>query len=221
MRHVRFTATLPPDVRPPLFDLIAGVEAAWIAETRLVNWNIASEYPAVLFVVTADRERFEAALEAVPEVKTADTTALTADQFALHLRLEPPSVLAQMFDAVVRNGLILVRPIVYRDGTVHGNVVGQPAEVQALFDALPSEIAPTIEGVSEFDVRREAPAAALSDRQLEAVRVAVELGYYESPHQATHADIAAEIGCSPSTVTEHLQKAERKLVTGALASYTD
>lgn len=217
MRHIRFTATPPSDVRPPLFDLIAVAE--WVEETRLVNWNLGSEYPAVLFVVTANRERFEAALEAVPEVRTYDTTALTADQFALHMRLEPPSNLAHMFEAVVTNGLIIVRPVVYRDGTIHGNVVGQPAEVQALFNAMPSGSAPTIDGVSDFDVRREAPAAALSDRQLETVRLGVELGYYESPRQATHADIAAKLDCSPSTVTEHLQKAEGKLVSGALASY--
>lgn len=219
MRHVRFTATPPSDQRPPLFELIAATE--WVRETRLINWNLVGERPAGLFVVTADRERFEAALEAVPEVSTHDISALDADRFALHLTLELPSSLARLFDAVTTGGLIVVRPIVYCDDVVQGNWVGQPADVQTALDSLPPGFDLTVESVSEFDVRREVPTATLSDRQWEAVRIAAELGYYESPRQATHAEIGDALGCSPSTATVHLQKAEAKLVTGVLASHPD
>lgn len=61
-----------------------------------------------------------------------------------------------------------------------------------------------------------APTSLLSERQCAAVNVALELGYYESPRNVTHADIADRLGCAPNTVTEHLQKAEAKLVRTAL-----
>ena len=219
MRHVRFTAIPSPDQRPPLFELIAATE--WVQETRLVNWNLVGERPTVLFVVTGDRERFEAALEAIPEVCTHDISILDADRFALHLILKPPTILSRLFDAVTKSGLIIVHPIVYHDGVVHGNCVGQSTDVRATLDSLPSGIDLNVEGVGDFDVRREVPTATLSDRQLEAVRVATKLGYYELPRQTTHAEIAAVLGCSPSTATVHLQKAEAKLITGTLASYFD
>jgi predicted DNA binding protein len=219
MRHVRFTAIPSPDFRPPLFDLIAATD--WVRETRLLDWNLVGERPAMLFVVMAARERFVAALEAVTEVVAYDTSALDADRFALHMTLELPSSLARLFDALTTGGLIVVKPVVYRNGVVHGNGVGQPTDVQAALDSLPPGLDLSIESVRDFDVRREAPTATLSDRQLEAVQIAIELGYYESPRQATHTEIATELGCSSSTATEHLQKAERKLVTGAMASHPE
>lgn len=65
-----------------------------------------------------------------------------------------------------------------------------------------------------------APAARLSDRQREAVLVALELGYYESPKAATHADVTAELGCAPGAASERLQKAEATLVREAMRGPT-
>ena len=45
---------------------------------------------------------------------------------------------------------------------------------------------------------------------------AVEEGYYDVPRQATHKDIADNLGCAPSTVDEHLRKAESRVVTGLI-----
>lgn len=56
------------------------------------------------------------------------------------------------------------------------------------------------------------PATTLSERQREALRAALELGYYDTPREATHADVAAELDCAPNTASEHLQKGEAKLV---------
>ncbi|MFC6874642.1 helix-turn-helix domain-containing protein [Halobellus marinus] len=64
------------------------------------------------------------------------------------------------------------------------------------------------------------PATTLSDRQQEALQTAVELGYYDTPREDTHADVADELGCAPNTASEHLQKGEAKLVRGRLAAFT-
>lgn len=53
--------------------------------------------------------------------------------------------------------------------------------------------------------------ARLTDRQREVVTAAVRLGYYENPRQATHEDLAREVGISPGTVGEHLRKAEARV----------
>jgi len=41
--------------------------------------------------------------------------------------------------------------------------------------------------------------------------VALDCGYYEVPRQATHRDIAEQLGVSPPTVSEHLQKIEARM----------
>ncbi|WP_227356261.1 helix-turn-helix domain-containing protein [Haladaptatus salinisoli] len=60
---------------------------------------------------------------------------------------------------------------------------------------------------------REQPLDELTDRQREVIRTAYDMGYYEVPRAVTTEDIAAELGVDPSTVAEHLQRAERNLVS--------
>jgi len=56
------------------------------------------------------------------------------------------------------------------------------------------------------------PLDELTARQREVVETAWELGYYEVPKAVSAADIDAEIALDASTVTEHLQRAERNLL---------
>lgn len=58
---------------------------------------------------------------------------------------------------------------------------------------------------------------ALTARQREVVEVAHEAGYYEVPRTASVADVAERLELDPSTVGEHLQRAQRNLVSRILA----
>lgn len=52
----------------------------------------------------------------------------------------------------------------------------------------------------------------LTDRQREIVRTAHEMGYYEVPRRVTTGAVADALDLDPSTVSEHLQRAERNLM---------
>ncbi|MEF8780286.1 MAG: helix-turn-helix domain-containing protein [Haloferacaceae archaeon] len=56
-------------------------------------------------------------------------------------------------------------------------------------------------------------AKGITDKQREAIRVAIEFGYYESPRQADLGDLADELGVSRSAVSQRLGSVESKLVT--------
>lgn len=56
-------------------------------------------------------------------------------------------------------------------------------------------------------------ARSITEKQREAIRVAIECGYYESPRQADLGDLAAELGVSRSAVSQRLGAVESKLVT--------
>lgn len=58
----------------------------------------------------------------------------------------------------------------------------------------------------------EKPADALTDRQEEVIQTAFDMGYYEVPREVSTEAIAAELDLDPSTVTEHLQRAERNVL---------
>lgn len=52
----------------------------------------------------------------------------------------------------------------------------------------------------------------LTDKQLEALVVAHELGYFDEATSVTQADVAAELGVSRSAVSERLRRAQHQLV---------
>lgn len=59
----------------------------------------------------------------------------------------------------------------------------------------------------------EIPVDAITDKQREAVRTAIEHGYYDSPRQSELADLAELLGVTRSAVSQRLNAVEKKLVT--------
>jgi len=59
---------------------------------------------------------------------------------------------------------------------------------------------------------------ALTDRQLEVLQTAYDMGFYEVPREASVDDVAAELGLDGATIAEHLQRAERNLLTAQFAA---
>nr|WP_272904676.1 helix-turn-helix domain-containing protein [Halobacterium sp. TGN-42-S1] len=55
----------------------------------------------------------------------------------------------------------------------------------------------------------------LTDRQLAALQLALECGYYEQPRRTSLRDLADRTSVARSTFEEHLRKAENKLLTSA------
>lgn len=56
----------------------------------------------------------------------------------------------------------------------------------------------------------------LTDRQLEVLRTAYERGYFERPRRANATELAEALDIAPSTLTEHLVTAQRKLLADVL-----
>lgn len=57
--------------------------------------------------------------------------------------------------------------------------------------------------------------SAITQRQQEAVRTALEIGYYDRPRTATLNDLAQRLGITKSAVSQRLNAAETKLVKSA------
>lgn len=58
----------------------------------------------------------------------------------------------------------------------------------------------------EFDVE------CITDKQREAIRIAVENGYYETPRRATLGDLAEQLDISRSAVSQRLTAVESKMI---------
>ncbi|WP_436925719.1 helix-turn-helix domain-containing protein [Halosimplex amylolyticum] len=110
-------------------------------------------------------------------------------------------------------------PDVDEDGTTLSLVGSQEAIRGSIGEYVDSGVSPDLRKLGEYDGPTR-PMEQLTDRQREILRVAFEEGYYEVPREASTEDVAAEVGVDPSTVAEHLQRAERNLLTQFLSTGT-
>jgi len=116
-------------------------------------------------------------------------------------------------------------PTIYRQGWEHYTVVAfDDADVRDLLDDLRADR--EIELLSKTSISEQqvphsmlAPANQLfegiTDRQLAALQLALERGYYTQPRKTSLRELADQTAVARSTYEEHLRKAENKLLTSA------
>jgi predicted DNA binding protein len=216
MRYLRLRTTPDSAVAPELFRLLAASPHA--TEARLVDWNLGAEYPTVLYSVAGDADAFRAAMPETPLVRDVEVTERGDGWFYLLVTADPgdDDLAAGLLEVLATPGVVVLKPAVYRDGDVYVRMVGTDEALQRFVDDHPDAIEVEVRELGDSVTRPDAPAASLSDRQREAVDAALDLGYYEDPREATQADVADRLGCSPSTAGDHLRKAEAKLVGAAM-----
>lgn len=213
------TARPPVELAPDVLGLL--LDSPFVEEARLIALNPTGEQgPTGLFAVDGDAERFRAAAGDEAGLVRAEVTPAGDGRFYLLMTfdVEAVPVVDRVFETLTRGGVVILLPVVYSDGRVHARLVGEDAVVGPAVEHLPPAVDVEVNEVGRRGFEPGSVAAALSDRQREVVATALEMGYYERPRATTHEAIAERLGCAPSTVTEHLQRAEAKLVRGVMAT---
>ncbi len=97
-----------------------------------------------------------------------------------------------------------------RDATM--SLVGpQDSIARTMAEYEDAGVSPELERLATYQ-GDSTPLDALTDRQREVIETAYEMGYYEVPRELSTAELAAELDLDPSTVAEHLQRAERNVL---------
>lgn len=217
MNHVRLTLDAggrEADIHP-MYGLMADSEH--VERGTALQWNYTGEELGILHHVEGDADGFAAAVDGVPQVVDFELIRAGEGAFYAYVSDELTPEAAGMFEVLAAGTAVVVPPVVYEpDGTVSFSAFGPAADIESAIEIAPDFV--------DVDVRRVGGMAglpglhetALSDRQRQAVRAGLELGYYEVPREASHEDVAAAIDCAPSTAAEHLRKAESKLLHSVL-----
>jgi DNA-binding CsgD family transcriptional regulator len=217
MKYIRVTGEPDPEYAPELFHVMAG--SSFVTETRLFDLNISPQgRPTLLFEVDGDIDQVRDVLGRVNGLQIVEAAPITDGRFNLLVTLDPAEIplFQDLFGALTLEGMIVAKPVIYRNKQVHARIVGSTSALQSAIGRFPSEVDLKIDSVGEFNQSRETPLSTLSDRQREAVLTAFNIGYYDHPRKATHEEIAAQLGCAPNTVSDHLQKAEKKIMAELL-----
>ncbi|MDS0297671.1 helix-turn-helix domain-containing protein [Halogeometricum sp. S1BR25-6] len=115
-----------------------------------------------------------------------------------------------------RNDIVLDWPIEHRrteaGSEIRFTVIGTGAGIRRSAAAVPDAVGLSVEQVGRFESRTES-APLLTDRQAALLELAVEEGYYEVPRETTHRALADRLGVAAGTVSDRLQRIERRVMT--------
>lgn len=133
-----------------------------------------------------------------------------------HLRPNESDVTHQLISLLDEHRLMIIYPLRFERNTgATVTLMGTAEMVQDAFGQLPDEIQQhiTIDRVTETVPSLGGIRSLLTKRQREVLDTATELGYYSVPRQVTSSDVAAVLGCAPSTTSEHLRKIEARVLS--------
>ncbi|WP_340101832.1 helix-turn-helix domain-containing protein [Salinibaculum salinum] len=151
----------------------------------------------------------------------------SVDESGLHVVTQ--SCLCSLEDSIIERfeeyNCLYQPPTIHRQGWEHYTVIAfDESDVRALLQDLEADR--DIEVLSKTAITEQhiphsmlAPVDQLfedvTDRQLAALRLALERGYYEQPRKTSLRELAEQTAVARSTYEEHLRKAENKLLTNA------
>jgi hypothetical protein len=121
-------------------------------------------------------------------------------------------------DAITDHGDALVGtcdPSMTEHGATMELVGPQQTISKTLQEYEAAGISPELEKLGDYD-GTETSLDALTERQREIVHAAYDMGFYEVPREVSTEEVAAELDLDASTVAEHLQRAERNLLSQEL-----
>jgi hypothetical protein len=160
--------------------------------------------------IRAGLDRYRAVLSAAPSV--IQFTATGEDSGYVYTHFELDDLSRRMLQYRRGTELMIDLPIeVAADGAVLVTLVGEESAFSEAFADIPPEVDLEVLETGSYEPGVRQLFDRLTARQREVLETAVARGYYDDPRQATHADLAADLECSPGTVGEHLRKIEARV----------
>ena len=166
----------------------------------------------VQYRLAGDPSAAETILDEEPTALSHDVFSITDEEFHAHIQFESAGSAIELLALAAEHNLLVLTPFPFADGGLRASLAGTQKRVREAASLVPGDIAVRFEGAKAYDPEHDDLVSRLTERQRDVLATAVELGYYENPRRATHADVAAVIGCSTGTVGEHLRKVEARVL---------
>ncbi|OVE85340.1 helix-turn-helix domain-containing protein [Natronolimnobius baerhuensis] len=212
MKRVRITLRPTGAYAPPIYELLAG-DADYLEQTHIVNWNVATPPTTFLLWLRGDYRRFGDVLETHETVHDYEILPLSARECHCFFQGEVATAARALFKNFTQGSLMTVPPIECNDdGSNTFTLIGSDTDIQAAVDGVPDGVSVTVDAVGGAGVAPERVLDRLAPRQREAIKIALERGYYDAPRRATIDEIAEELECATATAAEHLQKGESVVI---------
>ncbi|ADB63420.1 Bacterio-opsin activator HTH domain protein (plasmid) [Haloterrigena turkmenica DSM 5511] len=168
--------------------------------------------------IDAEYDVSEAQLAALDEVVTVTPLGERADTTIFKLTVELDDSIAPAFDPERFDGAKMKSTTITSDGwyeTKEFKDYETFHDFHTTFEdhSISLELISITSNQSSFN---DSTGDGLTDRQREALELAVSRGYYESPRKVTAAELAEELGISQPSLSSLLRRGERQILTSSL-----
>jgi len=119
---------------------------------------------------------------------------------------------------ILRHTPVALGAIRFAQGVEHYQIIGESPELQDLLNVLGQKGKVEVLSIREAsevegeDAAAAGPTSGLTDKQIEALVLAHQEGYYQWPRVRSASDLAEHLGLSSSAFLDHLRHAEAKLI---------
>ncbi|WP_436348854.1 helix-turn-helix domain-containing protein [Natronorubrum sp. FCH18a] len=159
-------------------------------------------------------EDIEADFEAHPGVNSIDLIDSVEDEYLM--RAEWDQEYAGILNALAEDNIVVLSTIGTKDGWDF-EVRGESHEEISEFRTTTQEYDITIEITAVHAmIPIQGDGYELTDTQREALVLAYERGYFDSPREASLEDVAEELGITQQSLSSRLRRGHRRLIGGTL-----
>jgi len=181
-----------------------------------LGWHSDGSYTLLYRLTAQSLEPLRAAIESNEDVRQYELIVEDETSVYAFLHVSEHEVLSELLAITEKHALLLEPPFRFTDRGVRVTVAGEQGSLQEAFDDVTDRIAVDVEWMGGYSPDGTDTIGRLTDRQREALSTAHELGYYETPRQASFGEVAEELDCASSTANELLRRAESKIIDAVL-----
>lgn len=214
MRYATLTLTEGDVQIAPVLDRFARSDRVAIESTRHMGPIEDGRYIG-LVDLQGDLSAAADLLAASEEVVRFDVTGTDGTGVA-YMQCRSIGLIGELLSILYAHDIVLDWPIEHRfaDGRrrYRVTVIGTNAGIRRAVSDLPGAVEFELEQIGTYDPDTER-LAELTDEQMRLLELAVREGYYEVPRETTHRELAGELGLAAGTVSDRLQRIERRLMT--------
>lgn len=213
MKYIELGLTSTTRAIHPVDQFLADLEA--VSREAILHVDSRAKEMTILYQCRGDRAVLETTLAENDDVFDFEIVD-SEDGFTAYIRAASVDSGSELVAVAHEHALIIETPIDVGTDGLAVRLVGTHDNLRRALKAVPDGITTTVRNAGPYAPSDRSLLGTLTERQLEVFRTAVDRGYYDMPRRATHKDLAGELDCSPSTVDEHLRKAESRVVSGLL-----
>lgn len=210
-------------IRSPALPLVSFAESL-PSHQLAVDHGLCFKHDSDVFVVHIDPTDnvFEDDLWALDEVVELTSLGRTNGTDVYRLTIKLGDVVSEAF-APERFTAVEVEPMIVRPEGWYEKKLFEDYEMFNRIRTRFEEYGISTELISitqDPPSRDESPQYGLTDRQYEALTLAISRGFYESPRQITTGELAEVMDISQPSMSDLLRRGERQLLSSALEPHT-